>query len=73
MLSHMNDSCENIAIRQFYAFGVIDCVVLFHSWWRIVINDPTVSKLDRVKEKGDDLIASEAATQYRTGPLPVMY
>jgi hypothetical protein len=28
------------------AFGVIDCVVLFHSWWRIVINDPTLSKLN---------------------------
>src|SRR5712691_930271 len=37
-------SCENSATRQFYAFGVIDCVVLFHSWWRIVINDPPVSK-----------------------------
>ena len=33
---------KNSSTRQFYAFGVIDCVVLFHSWWQIVINDPIV-------------------------------
>jgi hypothetical protein len=34
-----------------------------------VINDPTVSKLDRVKEKGDALIASEAPLNTEPGAV----
>jgi hypothetical protein len=40
-LFNQNPRVGNPGLQLANAFGVIDCVVLFH-WWRIVINDPTV-------------------------------